>query len=246
MSVPNWQEFCTHGGAAMRKQPGDWCGWCWSYIPGAPPAVPAAATAAATMGDDTDPRTVDVESDTSAPQRPEVSDDSSEVVAEGGHSATTSEDTPTAPEAPSLFDEVQGSAPPPPPPPTQSAEPLELPPAVPVARRTDPGTSYAAAATARRSASENRDAVLLAHDTAGPAGLSGEQLGDVTGLPYQTIGPRRPALEDAGYIAKARTEGGKPLTRPNVRGNPEQVYVITAAGSAAAATLRSRQPKRSA
>ena len=100
----------------------------------------------------------------------------------------------------------------------------------PRARTSDPASAHQAAHRARSNAAINADRCLLAHGHAGTTGLTGDELEQVTGIAYQTIGPRRPALEDAGLIAKARDHDGRLLRRTNRKGNPEQVYVITAAG----------------
>lgn len=103
---------------------------------------------------------------------------------------------------------------------------------VPVARLTDPETAHEAAHRARSRSAADADLVLKAHARAGEQGLTGYELEKATGRPYQSVGPRRPALEAAGLIVKAQG-----VRRPNARGNAEQVYRITADGMAAARLL---------
>jgi hypothetical protein len=107
----------------------------------------------------------------------------------------------------------------------------------PRARNSDPQTAHQAAARARSTAALNRDRCLIAHADAGDEGLTGEELAAATGLEYATIGPRRPRLEDDGLLVKGRRDGCE-WTRPNARGNAQQVYVATAAGLVEAARLR--------
>jgi len=98
----------------------------------------------------------------------------------------------------------------------------------PLARTSDPQTAHDAANVAKSAAAHNRIKALHAHAAAGEHGLTGDELELATGLPYEVIGPRRPALEAEGLIVKAG------VTRPNRRGNAQQVYVITEAGRAVA------------
>ncbi len=108
--------------------------------------------------------------------------------------------------------------------------------AVPLARTTDPQTSHDAAHTARGRARQDAWLVLVAHRNAGDQGLTGTELEDATDRPYQSVGPRRPALCAAGWI-----EAWEGCKRPNRRGNPEQVYRITTDGSEyVAAAIASR------
>jgi hypothetical protein len=95
---------------------------------------------------------------------------------------------------------------------------------MPVARRTDPHTAHTAAAKASKVVTEARRLVLKAHYDAGEYGLTGEELEEATGRPYESVGPRRPWLEGAGWIRKSA------LRRPNRAGNMMQVYTITPTG----------------
>jgi len=76
-----------------------------------------------------------------------------------------------------------------------------LPPAFPrpVARRTDPGTSWAAARLTEPRAGTNRAralAVLREH----PDGLTDYELADLTGLQQNSVGKRRGELRDVGLV----------------------------------------------
>ena len=96
----------------------------------------------------------------------------------------------------------------------------------PMARRTDPGTAHEAARKVSARAASDEALVLRAHEDAGSAGLTGDELAAATGRGYSQIGPRRKELERRGLVA--------PLVgvrRANCRGNQEQVYVATAAQS---------------
>jgi len=102
---------------------------------------------------------------------------------------------------------------------------------VPVARATDPRPAWNAAADAKSAAARNRVRCIMAHANAGDHGLTGDELEQATGVPYQTIGPRRPWLEDNGFLVAAGT-------RPNNGGRPVGVYVITGEGRSMVADLR--------
>ena len=91
-----------------------------------------------------------------------------------------------------------------------------------LARNTDPATAHEAAQRARHNAATNSDRCLAAHQAAGEHGLNGDELADATGLPYQTIGPRRPALEAQGLIVKAVDRSGARIKRDH-----KQVYRAT-------------------
>jgi hypothetical protein len=101
----------------------------------------------------------------------------------------------------------------------------------PAARRSDPATSHRAATVARTRAADRRRAVLLAHANAHD-GLTGEELATVLREPYSTVGPRRPALVADGLLVHMPFD-----SRPNVAGNPMDVYRVTAKGRMEAARL---------
>lgn len=102
---------------------------------------------------------------------------------------------------------------------------------VPVARATDPQPAWNAAADAKSAAARNRVRCIMAHANAGDNGLTGDELERETGVAYETIGPRRPWLEDNGFLVAAGT-------RPNNGGRSVGVYVITAEGRRMVADLR--------
>lgn len=105
-------------------------------------------------------------------------------------------------------------------------------------RTLDPTTSHQAAEKVRNRTKADTELVLVAHARAGARGLTGDELEQATGRPYQSVGPRRPALEkQLGYIAKRTDATGRVVTRTNRRGNSETVYAITPAGLAAARRL---------
>mgnify|MGYP000384988883 FL=1 len=96
----------------------------------------------------------------------------------------------------------------------------------PVARVSDPPTAHLAAHKARARAHADARLVLAAHVAAGEFGLTGEELEEVTGRSYESVGPRRPGLEGVGWLCKAG------VRRPNRAGNLMQVYVATPEGVA--------------
>lgn len=67
------------------------------------------------------------------------------------------------------------------------------------ARTTDPDTSHDAA----RKVNVHGDTWLLLrlHVEAGERGLTGDDIETVSGRPYQSLGPRRPWLVEAGWVA---------------------------------------------
>lgn len=93
------------------------------------------------------------------------------------------------------------------------------------ARASDPATAHEAAARAATGELTNRMLCLHAHVYAGARGLTGDELENATGRPYEAIGPRRPSLEQAGLLRKATTVDGQLRKRGG-----KQVYVVTAAG----------------
>jgi len=104
-------------------------------------------------------------------------------------------------------------------------------PAAPVARSTDPATSWAAATNAKSTASQNRIRCLFAHVAAGERGLTGDELEQVTGIAYEVIGPRRPWLVENGFLTEPI---GK---RQNNNGQAVNVHAVTPEGREMAARL---------
>lgn len=72
----------------------------------------------------------------------------------------------------------------------------------PVARRTDPDTSWAAAEDASLNADTHRARVLAAL-RAHPDGLTDFELGDLLGLQQTSAGKRRGELRDIGLVVNA-------------------------------------------
>lgn len=72
----------------------------------------------------------------------------------------------------------------------------------PVARRTDPDTSWAAAEDASVNAATHRARVLAAL-RAHPDGLTDFELGDLLGLQQTSVGKRRGELRDKGLVFNA-------------------------------------------
>lgn len=85
--------------------------------------------------------------------------------------------------------------------------PETIPPVVvsgaPIARNTDPQAAHDAAARARHDYTFDQWLVLAAHVAS--RDLNGDELGAVCGRPYQSVGPRRPALERNGLIEETGT-----------------------------------------
>ena len=247
---------CTHGGVAMNLAIGSRCPFGNHIVEagGANPNAPEAVHQAGEAG----PRRQPATPATIAPApnlavghagAPTAGGDGGVTVAcpPAGHRPATvpgtiAEQDPTTATVPSsgrglpqsVFDGNTG--------PATSAAPtlLDLIDATPAARATDPDTAVAAARKAQTTAAKNRLICLRAHAEA-PNGLTGDELAEATGLPYETIGPRRPGLERAGLVEKAEHEDGRPMRRPNNDGNAVQVYRITEAGRAALAAEDARQ-----
>lgn len=73
----------------------------------------------------------------------------------------------------------------------------------PIARNTDPQAAHDAAARAAHDYTFDQWLVLAAHVAS--RDLNGDELGAVCGRPYQSVGPRRPALERNGLIEETGT-----------------------------------------
>jgi hypothetical protein len=80
----------------------------------------------------------------------------------------------------------------------------------PLARRTDPATSHAAASNARHFAGSHCSRILQALKTHGP--MSPAQLFDHTGLSVVQIDRRRKEMINAGHVRIQVGESGKPVT----------------------------------
>ena len=95
---------------------------------------------------------------------------------------------------------------------TPTAPGVVLPPAPGAhARNTDPAAAHQAAARANANVSFDTWLVLAAHIAAGEHGMTGDDFPKRTGRPYQSLGPRRPWLVNAGWVeltdAKRKAKG---------------------------------------
>lgn len=88
-------------------------------------------------------------------------------------------------------------------------------------------TSQAAAHVAWPRAGTARWSVLVDLDLAGDRGCTDEELAHDLDLDLNTIRPRRGELAAAGWIAKATTPHGEPITRATARGNAADVWTLT-------------------
>jgi hypothetical protein len=79
----------------------------------------------------------------------------------------------------------------------------------PVARRTDPATSWSAASDAGVNASTHRGRALAALRAA-PDGLTDFELADLLGVQQTSIGKRRGELRDAGLVVDSGTRRPAP------------------------------------
>jgi hypothetical protein len=203
---------CTHA-AIAHKRPGDWCPWACGtrltvdHIRAANAWHERPQVATVPGGGAPVPRV-------GAPQGPAIAAETLDVTrvsgTDHGHTTAALEGLPG-----SLFDSGI------------SAALIDA----PRARRSDPSTSHGAAAVARTRAADRRRAVLLAHANAHD-GLTGEELATVLREPYSTVGPRRPSLVADGLLVHMPFD-----SRPNVAGNPMDVYRVTAKGRMEAARL---------
>ena len=97
-------------------------------------------------------------------------------------------------------------------------------PLTPGARTTDPGTSHAAAANARRRIGASHRRVLAALVQAGERGLTDFELAEMTGRKQTSFGVRRGELVKAGLVHRT---GG---TRPSDTHSDAAVWAVTQAG----------------
>jgi hypothetical protein len=88
----------------------------------------------------------------------------------------------------------------------------------PVARSSDPSTSWQAAEIAEINAGTNRALALEALRAAGAAGLTDFQLAEITGVQQTSIGKRRGELVRMGLVV------GTGETRPSPSGSPALVW----------------------
>ena len=98
----------------------------------------------------------------------------------------------------------------------------------PLARNSDPVTSFEAARDASFKASEHRIKALLALHEYGP--MTDFELADVTGLQQNSIGKRRKDCQDAGFVDFLRDEDGVKVKRPAPSGSKALVWKLSIAG----------------
>lgn len=92
----------------------------------------------------------------------------------------------------------------------------------PVARATDPVTSWDAARDAKALSGRNRQMAYRALQDAGERGLTDFELADITGVAQTSIGKRRKELQDAGYVVATD------MTRPAPSGSAARVWRVAA------------------
>jgi len=217
---------CTHGGIATNIAVGARCPYCAQIV-----TVEADVTHPHPVARGEVSGSAGALDGTPREFAPEVSSDgnalagsSSLVVRLGGNHRS---DGPNLPPGPSP---ARGL-------PSANAQPgpslLDLLPATPVARSTDPDTAHDAARGARARLTADMRLVLAAHVAAGERGLTGAELAAVTRRPYESVGPRRKPLEVAGLVEKAERRPKDPAY-PN--GSQVWAYRATGAGRDAYAT----------
>ena len=175
---------CTHGGEAMNVTIGAKCPWCLT-TPEARTAPPVATLATATV-----PEAVAVAPFDLPSGAPDATWKASSTAGSLGAGSI-----PAAGEfAPGVSATREYAAVPP------SRPALQGP---PLARTTDPAAAHEAAARATFAGTFDQWLVLAAH--VATRDLTGDELAEVCGRPYQSVGPRRPALERAGLIEETGT-----------------------------------------
>jgi hypothetical protein len=98
----------------------------------------------------------------------------------------------------------------------------------PLARNSDPSTSYEAARDASFKASEHRVKALQAFFDFGP--MTDFELADATRLQQNSIGKRRKDCQDAGLVDVLTNEDGVKVKRPAPSGSKALVWKLTQAG----------------
>ena len=112
------------------------------------------------------------------------------------------------------------------PPEPRTPQPIRFP--YPLARNSDPSTSYEAARDASFKASAHRVKALQALFDFGP--MTDFELADVTGLQQNSIGKRRKDCQDAGLVDVLTDEDGLKVKRPAPSGSNALVWSLTQAG----------------
>lgn len=113
-----------------------------------------------------------------------------------------------------------------PPEPPKKPQPIRFP--FPLARNTDPITSFQAAQNASFKASAHRVKALLAFYDHGA--MTDYELASATGLQQNSVGKRRKDCQDAGLVGNLLDEFGEKVKRPAPSGSPALVWTLTNAG----------------
>lgn len=190
---------CTHGGEATNIAPGKRCPWCLNIV------AEHSAVLAARGGEGAGSVVVALEAQRGFPAAHIAANPVTPIARAA---AAAPEADPAASGAP-----IAASAP------TVASVPSPLPAgqsasvpsaarrtgadAAPIARNTDPQAAHDAAARAAHDYTFDQWLVLAAHVAS--VDLNGDELGAVCGRPYQSVGPRRPALERNGLIEETGT-----------------------------------------
>lgn len=98
----------------------------------------------------------------------------------------------------------------------------------PLARNSDPSTSFEAARDASFKASAHRVKALQVLFDFGP--MTDFELADKTGLQQTSIGKRRKDCQDAGLVDVLTDENGGKVKRPAPSGSNALVWKLTQAG----------------
>jgi len=98
----------------------------------------------------------------------------------------------------------------------------------PLARNSDPITSFEAARDASFKASAHRIKALQALFDFGP--MTDFELADATGLQQNSVGKRRKDCQDAGLVDVLTDEDGVKVKRPAPSGSKALVWKLTQAG----------------
>ena len=112
------------------------------------------------------------------------------------------------------------------PPEPRKPQPIRFP--YPLARNSDPITSFEAARDASFKASAHRIKALQALFDFGP--MTDFELADATGLQQNSIGKRRKDCQDVGFVDVLTDEDGVKVKRPAPSGSKALVWKLTQAG----------------
>jgi len=98
---------------------------------------------------------------------------------------------------------------------------------LPLARNTDPETSFEAARDASFKASAHR---MLALQALSQGAMTDFELADVTRLQQNSIGKRRKDCQDAGLVTVLKDSDGNNVKRPAPSGSKALVWTLTEKG----------------